>query len=246
MLILDNPLTWPNHIVEQLNDELVIQLCKSHNFMEDIANDPLLIDIFADVKSHAINDGLAGYHCTKQLKTSKFTSTGLRTLNFHEHHTWFRNLIRQHPDVDNELYQHIVTQLTDWQENHTGRRENMIWFCFTRTLASSSGTKSLRKYFGGEAVYSAFMHDERVAPILESMGDPVVVEAKIDISDLTIFREWALGRTLVSHFASSLNSKFSIEELEGYVSTDILPSSIVATHPHDHFVSSLTSLENST
>jgi hypothetical protein len=242
MLILDDPSTWPKHIVEQLNDELVIQLCKSHEFMEDIVDEPRLIDIFADVKSHAVNHGLAGYHCTKQLPTSQFTSTGLRTLNFQDHHAWFRNLIRKHPDVDNELYRHIDARLTYWQENHTGRRENMIWFCLTRTLVLDSGTKSFFKYFGGEAVYFAFMDDDRVAPILENIGEPVVVEAKIDIADLTVFREWAFGRTLVSHFAHSLNSNFFIEELEGYVSADIIPSSVIATHPHCQFVASLASV----
>ena len=241
MLILDDPSTWPKHIVEQLNAKPVIQLCKSHEFMEDIVDEPILIGIFEDVKSHAVNHGLAGYHCTKQSPTSQFKSTGLRKLNFQDHHAWFCNLIRQHPDVDDELYQHIDARLTYWQANHTGRRENMIWFCLTRTLVLESGTQSFFKYFGGEAIYFAFMRDDRVAPILENIGEPVVVEAKIDITNLTVFREWAFGRTLVSHFAHSLNSNFFIEELEGYVSTDIAPSSVIATHPYGQFVASLTS-----
>ncbi|MCA9024059.1 MAG: hypothetical protein KDA86_02480 [Planctomycetaceae bacterium] len=239
MLILDDRSTWPEHIIDQLNTDAVIQLCKSHEFMEHIVDQPRLVDIFADVDSFARDHGLAGYHCTKQAESSLFQSTGLRTLDIAEHHAWFRELIREHPDVDKELYQHIDAQLTYWQKNHTGKREGMIWFCLTRTLVLVSGTESFFKYFGGEAVYFAFMHDERVAPILEKIGVPVVVEAKINVADLTVFRQWAFGRTLVSHFAHSQNPDFFIEELEGYASSWIPPESVIAVHSHEQFVTSL-------
>ncbi|GBC59758.1 hypothetical protein DENIS_0699 [Desulfonema ishimotonii] len=240
MLILDNPVTWPKHIVEKLNSESVIQLCNSHEFIDDIADDPIILNIFEDVETYAGIHGLAGYHCTKQLLSSPFSSTGLRVLNFQNHHAWFRNLIRHYPDIDDEFYQYIDNKLTHWQNNHTGKRENMIWFCLTRALVLDSGTKSFFKYFGGEAIYFTFKNDERVAPILESIGEPVVIETKIDATDLTVFHEWAFGRTLVSHFAHSINSKFFIENLEGYISVNIEPNSIIATHPYNQFITSLT------
>jgi len=239
MLVLDNPSTWPKHIVEQLNNESVIQLCKSRTSIESIVEEPLLIDIFADVEAYAADQGLAGYHCTKQSQTSPFSAIGLRTLNFQEHHAWFCNLIYQHPDVDEALYQHIVAQLTNWRKTYTGRREKKIWFCLTRTLVLNSGTTSFFKYFGGEAVYFAFLSDERVAPILKKIGEPVVVEVEICLDNLTVFQQWAFGRTLVSHFAHAHNPKFCIDELEGYVSNDIAPSSVIAVHPHSQFVASL-------
>jgi len=148
--------------------------------------------------------------------------------------------MREHQLVDDDLFRHIDAKLTDWQANHTGTREKKLWFCLTRTLVLNSGTESFFKYFGGEAIYFAFLRDQRVAPLLESIGEPVVVEVEIDVSVLTVSRKWAVGRTLVSHFASARNPNFFVEELEGYVSEDIPPQSVVAVHSYNDFVASLT------
>jgi len=188
MLILDNPTTWPVHVIDQLNSNKVVQLCKSQDYMEHIAEHPDLIDIFADVEKFAISDGIAGYHCTKQPSNVSFKSIGLRSLDFARHHAEVRALIRQHPSVDDELYGHIDSKLTDWQYNHTGDRENKLWFCMTRTLVLDSGTDLFFKYFGGESVYFPFLDDKSVIPILESIGKPVVVEANINPADLFVFQ----------------------------------------------------------
>ncbi|MDP2156101.1 MAG: hypothetical protein Q8K68_00130 [Nitrospirota bacterium] len=200
-----------------------------------------IIDIFADVDEYVKSNGLSGYHCTKQAPTFSFALNGLRTLDFTTHHAEFRSMMREHPMVDEDLFRHIDAKLTDWQANHTGNREKKLWFCLTRTLVLDSETESFFKYFGGEAIYFAFLRDQRVAPLLESIGEPVIVEAKIDVSVLTVSRKWAFGRTLVSHFAAALNPNFFVEELEGYVSEDIPPQSVVAVHSHNDFVASLTS-----
>lgn len=112
----------------------------------------------------------------------------------------------------------------------------MLWFCLTRHLVLDPGTESLFKYYGGEAIYVPFMRDPRVAPLLEKLGEPVVVEVRISVRDLTVFREFALGRTLVSYSANSINPEFVVEDLEGYVSSNVPPSDIVAVHPHSDYL----------
>ena len=134
MLILDEPSTWPKHIVQQLNSQMLIQICNLHSCIEDIIDKSIILNIFQDVESFATTHGIIGYHCTKQLSSSPFSSTGLRILNFQEHHAWFRQLIRQHPDINDMLYKDIDNRLTYWKKNHTGKRENMICFCLNQRL----------------------------------------------------------------------------------------------------------------
>lgn len=87
------------------------------------------------------------------------------------------------------------------------------------------------------------MDDPLVAPLLENLGDPVVVEARLAVSGLTVFRQFAFGRTLVSYFANTINPEFYIEELEGYVSSDVSADDIVAVYPHAEYVARATENE---
>lgn len=234
MLILDVPRTWPKKITEDLKHHSVVALCRANGFMDDIHRRREIVDILADAEGHARQVGLAVYHCTKQLRDRPFAATGLRVLDFATHHAECLEVLREHASEDH-LFAHIESVLADWKKDHTGKREGMLWCCLTRRLALHPGTESFFRYFGGEAVYMPFLRDERVAPVLERIGEPVVVEAHVNANDLTVFRQQAFGRTLVSHFANSVNPEFCIEELEGYVSSDIPPSRIVAVYPLTDF-----------
>ena len=239
MLKIDIQSTWPPQIVDELNNQNVIDLCKDHNYIDHIADHPDILHIFRRVEDYVKKSDVIGYHCTKELPTKPFLETGLRTLSFPLHHEDFRSIVKTHKDVDENLYQHIDSELSNWENNHTGFRENQLWFCMTRDLVLQSGTDKFFQYYGGEAVYLPFLNDEQVKPILESVGEPVVVEVKISNSNFTVFKEWAFGRELVSCFAITHNPDFFIEGLEGYVCENISPEEIIAVHPYDEFVRSI-------
>lgn len=240
VLILDDSSTWPSRVSSQLNSPTVVDLLERNEYIDQIANDPKLIEVFTDIDKYAAKVGLAGYHCTKQLANRPYVQTGLRILDFKLHHSEFRAIIRDHHAVDADLYAYIDKRLSDWQANHTGKREGTLWFCLNRRLVLNAGTKSFFKYFGGEAIYFAFMDDPLVSPLLEELGDPVVVEARLAVSNLKGFRRFAFGRTLVSFFASTINPNFCIEGLEGYVSSDLAPDAILAVYPHAEYVALVT------
>ena len=161
---------------------------------------------------------------------------GLRILDFEQHHAEVRELLRNHGEVPPALLGRIDAGLAAWRKNHTGRREKMLWFCVDRDLVFDRGTGSFFRYFGGEAVYVPFVRDPEVGPLLERVGEPVVVEVRIRSRDLKVFQDLAFARTLASHFASSVNPKFRIEGREGYLSKGVEPEDIVAVHAHDQFV----------
>ena len=236
MLILDDPATWPDHIIKRLQQEKVVQLLKQSNFIDDLVRHPTLRPVLEEVEAYVEANPLTAYHCTKQLPERPFAATGLRVLNFGEHHDEIKNLLRNHRLVTPALFDKLTNNLDFWKKNHTGIRENMLWFCVDRSLVFNEGTTSFFKFFGGEAVYFAMMDDSELGPILQRLGEPVVVEARIASRDLTVFQDFAFARSLVSHFAASVNPEFKIENREGFLSKGVKPIDVVAVHPYKNFV----------
>lgn len=227
MLVLDVPSTWPARVKELLNQDEVVELFRQNDYMDELVRHRALRPILEEIEEHIAAAPLAAYHCTKQLPERPFTTTGLRVLDFDRHHAEVRELLRDHKDVSPALFERIDAGLADWRKNHTGRREKMLWLCVDRNLVFDHGTESFFKYFGGEAVYFAFIDDPEVGPLLERIGEPVVVEVRIRSGDLKVFQEFAFARTLASHFASSVNPEFFIEGREGYLSKGIEPKDVV-------------------
>jgi hypothetical protein len=241
VLILDDSNTWPKHISDQLNANDVTRLLQSDKFIDHVSNNPDLIDVFTDVEEYAKSNGLRGFHCTKQLPGYPYTQTGLRVLDIEKHHAEFLKLITNHDSVDERLYRYIDEKLADFRAdpNDVESRGKKLWFCLTRNLVEI-GTEDFFRYYGGEVIYMPFYaefteDDKRVLRILEELGEPVVVEANIAVSDLTVSRQYSFGRALVEHFAQSINRNFFVEGLEGRVTSDVKPTEIVAVHPYEAF-----------
>ncbi len=248
MLILDEPSTWPRHIVKQLNAKNVKSLLENHNAMDcpaRIMNNSELQSIFVDVQEYAESEGIAGYHCTKQLPDKPFTKTGLRILDFETHHKEFLELIRNHKSVNKELFARIDKALSEFRADYNVRfREKQLWFCLTRRMICEDGGESTKYFFkcyGGEAIFMPFIYEQEMKDavnLLEQLGEPVVVEAQLSVSNLNL-SQYALGRALVSYFAEYVNPDFSDYEIECYASRDILPDDIIKVHSHAQFVKSL-------
>lgn len=235
MLILDNPKTWPKHIIDQLNQPSVIKLLTNNNFIDCVLKDSDIKNIFADVEYYAKDKGIAGYHCAKQLPEKPYKKIGLRILDFEKHHSEFLDYLKENKLVNEKQFQIIKTDLAKFKEKN--RRENQLWFCFTRQLVfHDDGCEKFFKYYGGEAIYMAFVYEEnrtKIKTILEQIGEPVVVEAHIPIENLTLTKENPFGNALVSYFASTINPKFYNDGLEGYVKKNIMPSKITNVYPYE-------------
>jgi hypothetical protein len=236
VLIIDDPSTWPDRVKELLDRDEVVELLRQNDYMDELYRHPSLRPVLEEIEEYIAKTPLAAYHCTKQLPERPYSTTGLRVLDFGQHHSEVRELFRTHKEVSPALFKRIDAGLADWRKHHTGRREKMLWLCVDRSMVFDHGTESFFKYFGGEAVYFAFMKDPEVGPLLERIGEPVVVEVRISSRDLQVFEELAFARTLASHFASSVNPEFFIEGREGYLSKGIEPKDVVTVHQHSQFV----------
>ena len=235
MLILDDPSTWPEHLSARLSEDEVVDVLCANKWIDEIVRHPVVRPVIEEIEAYVESVPLAAYHCTKQLAESPFAADGLRILDFDKHHAYVRDMLCKHKLVTPALFTKFDERLTYWKNNQTGRRENQLWLCVDRSLVFDHGAESFFKYFGGEAVYFAMTDDPDLGPLLERLGEPIVVEVRISSRELKVFQEFAFARTLVSHFAASVNPQFRIEGREGHLSKDIGPNDIVAVHPYAQF-----------
>ena len=242
MLIVDDQKTWPKDIIKQLEKDSVIQLLKSNNFYSNIKDESDICDIVADVKKYASSVGVAVYHCTKQLPERPYKTIGLRILNIERHHSDFLDYICERPEVDKSCFDRIKKALEEWNDREQRyRREDMIYFCIERNLVLDYGTKDFFDYYGGEAIYMPFYNEgmEDIKRILASIGEPVVVEAHLSVSDLETYGqtygENRFGQSVIECFAESINPDFCIQGLEGYYKKDIPPDKIIEVYPYEKF-----------
>jgi hypothetical protein len=245
ILALDDPATWPKHIIKQLKTNKIRRLLKDHNSFDypvRISNNFDIRSIFVDVQEHAEAVGVIGYHCTKQLPEKPFKKIGLRLLNIEQHHREFLEYIRD--KVKPSLYKHIEKALCEWRHCQH-RRERQLHFCLTpnQIIEPYGGAEDFFTYFGGEAIYMQFVHHIKtkiieVERLLEGLGEPVVVKTKLTVSHLQLSPD-SLGRCLVGYYAQSINKEFIFQDPAVYSKRDILPCDILEVVPHKIFVASV-------
>jgi hypothetical protein len=79
----------------------------------------------------------------------------------------------------------IAGKLKNKNEADDVWRKNRIWFTFYPPLrAGASGIYRLFKYWGGEALYNLHEDCAIVAPILQRIGTPFLIEAEVPIASL--------------------------------------------------------------
>ena len=241
MLILDDPSTWPAHITKQLKKRSVTGLLKQNRSIRDIQTQWDIRCIFADVQGYAQSNGMAAYHCTKQVSDRPFSQTGLRLLCLEEHHRDLVETMRRHrPDLGEEYWGRIRDILAKWRVREGGR-EGYLDFCPTQSPVVDDGTDLFFTYYGGEAGYMPFIYGLHpdVEKILEQIGEPVVVEVRLRPSNLAGWQD-APGHTLVSYFAHSINPDFLTEDYVTHIQRNVEPCDVIHVYRHAEFVDMVT------
>ncbi|MBM9502891.1 hypothetical protein JWG44_21805 [Leptospira sp. 201903071] len=236
MLILDNPNTYSKEILDQLKATDVMELLKNRTSIEQIQRKKPIIELFEEIESYARKNGVVGFHCTKEIPSKPYIKNGLRILNMQSHHLEFiENISQELKNTDEEIY-NIKNKLTDFRNQDTGRRDGLIWFCLNRNLVNSRGTEGFFEYYGGEAINFWYRKDPIIGPLCKKIGNPVIVEAIIEYSRLTLYLEYGLGKCLISCYANSINNNFIITDLQGHSKSNISSMNIRKVHPRESFL----------
>lgn len=150
-IYLDRPDQVPSKFSEELSrfDSAFEQI----SWLEDLDANREFKHVLAEIDSFLCEGRIAVYHCTKEISAGFYKTNGLRILDMQSHIKEFLKTIQ--PIVDARLMSLFEEGLLEWQNDNsqTRYREAKIWFVFTPQLVISSGTQSLFRYFGGEAIY---------------------------------------------------------------------------------------------
>ncbi|HEV7239452.1 MAG TPA: hypothetical protein VGQ36_09445 [Thermoanaerobaculia bacterium] len=194
VVALDDRDTWPRDVCELLEREF--ELLRSYE-IERLIDNRGKTDIVArvrpptnphraeqqrvlrDLNRLAGNVRLIGYHCTRLAddEIENIWNVGLRPLSL--------DLI--HERVERRLaaacFSEAVAQrlLRTNEADEEGRRHR-IAFIFTRNpLRDEDGVGRLLAYWGGEALYRCHEDDDEIAPILQAIGTPCIVEVALPV-----------------------------------------------------------------
>ena len=244
MIHLDCVDQLPDNILALLRGTQIISLFRSTNYMDNLIKIPEIIEIAEKVEEHISKTGVSGYHCTKEIEDGYFLKNGLRVLNIHRHIDKFLSLISNR--VSREIYDKFESTLTEWM-NHPqiSNRENLLFFCMSRYQVVNCMQDYSFKYYGGEAIYWPFDECDECLKVLESLGHPVVVEVRLNPSELNTYRLYPFSRDILSHFAARYNPDFYIDSCEASIDRDVRPDEISSVTHKDDFFASNESLKRS-
>jgi hypothetical protein len=116
----------------------------------------------------------------------------------------------------------------DPRDLRRGRRQNMLWFVFTRDLLrNEGGLWSLFTFWGGEAIYMDHADLGCIEPVgtvsraLRDTGTACIVKAAVSVNEIEAGP--SLGEALIECFLASNSLQLSSEPgLEGFIRTPVL------------------------
>ena len=233
---VDDIATWPEHIIDELSTPSVKSHFENGQRIDDVYKTSAVRELGELLVERCYQSGLIGYHCTKEKQAGFFLQHGLELTHAQRKIDSFLDEYgdRFGPDKLDEIKLKFK-EWQNWEEQMTGR-EGKIWFCLTRRLVMNDGTERFFKYFGGEIIYWPFVErDHEVESVLEQIGSPVVIELRLDTSQLEFFGDDNLAKAMLSYFGKMVNHSFNLHDIEGYARCHLTPEQIVRVHPKGEF-----------
>lgn len=116
-------------------------------------------------------------------------------------------------------------------------RKERIWFVFTRPpLIWEMGVGDLLRHWGGEALYNSHDRHAVCGPLLQSIGQPSIIEATVAISDLN--DTFNLATVMTNKFLNAAGLEERVSDFEDYVRCAIPAADIgsILVHPSSEFL----------
>lgn len=175
------------------------------------------------------SDKVIGYHCTRSFPED-IKTMGLKRFNLNDRICYMESKLLSHGLNPLLVSKYLHAVRNDMSGVQQRGRDQQVWFCLNRALFEKEfGCERFFKYFGGEAMYRVALHNRSFNEIkdsLQSMGQPLVVVAEIDLSIVPEFQKpRIIGRLEGHHF----------ESCEIYIKEDVLPSSLLRIEPAENY-----------
>lgn len=242
MLITHSKESLPKALRDSLNDPHLVELFTRHRSYEEIRDDPILRRVVRQIGEFADKNGLVVFHCSKELFPGKYLAEGLRVLNQERHVDEFLALARDGALLTEEQIRAIEPTLRRWRDGSPGHesREGTLHLLHGREEALDRGAQKFFTYYGGEALYWPFGPWEPGEPhwflkILERIGEPVVVEARVDPKNLISGSDSFGADVAVSYFGREVNPEFEPWGRFCLTKNSISPTDVITVVPLSEF-----------
>jgi hypothetical protein len=234
----------PVEIRTALSAPELVDLFSRFQYYEDIRNSWVLKPAIDQIEQYSLKNGLAVYHCAKELFPGKFATEGLRVLDHQRHVTEFLQYAMKETLLDEREREEIEPILRTWRDGttHEQARDGTLHFIHSRQEVCNWGAEKFFRYYGGESLYWPFgpwspsAADHWFLKILESIGVPVVVESRVAPSDLITGSQNSGADIVISYFARSVNPDFRPWEPFCLTKKSVSPAQIMSVTPLDSFV----------
>lgn len=238
MLVTHLRESLPLSLRNSLDQPHLVALFSRHRCYDEIRDDPILRRLVKEIAEFAREDGLVVYHCSKELLPGKYSAEGLRVLHQECHVDEFLLIARDRALLTEKQIEEIEPTLRRWRDGSAGHesREGTLHLLHGREEALNWGTQKFFEFYGGEALYWPFGPWSTGEPhwflkILQGIGDPVVVEARVDPRDLISGSDSFGADVAVSYFAREVNREFEPYSRFCLTKRRIPPKDVVAVVP---------------
>ncbi len=110
-------------------------------------------------------------------------------------------------------------------------RDYDVCFNFTLKELGHEGTEYLLGYYGGEVINMPLCGDPELDAVLQTIGQPLIVECYLNPADLTTSSELPWGKVWLSSYHVSINPKACQHDVDAHHSKSVRPEQIISTKP---------------
>jgi len=197
--------------------------CRS---IDQLLQDPSLQRLAADLDELCLAEGVVGYHYTRALR-EQIAGQGLRLSCGADRR---REFMSEYGHRFSEEQRGRIRQRWNdhFDEAQNRGRDGRIWFNCTLGSLEDDGAGRLLTFFGGESIYMPLTEDDDVAAVLRTIGQPLIIEARLPGTKLHTFRETPWGRIWLSTYHVSVNKEAKQDDVDAYVLEPVPPDNIVS------------------
>lgn len=214
----------PTQIIRRLQD--LESVFTEHEFLEGVLAVDTLYQTTVELNALCLREGVIGYHYTRAIKKD-IETVGLQCTNCVTHQ---RSFMLKHGDRFSDVQRRRIQQ--HWNDYFDATqmrvRDGRVWFNFTLAALHDGGADPLLAYFGGETIYMPLKRDVEVASILQTIGQPLVIECILATDNLHTFSEHPWGRIWLSTYHTTINPDSHQCDVDAYIRERLPPTRIAS------------------
>jgi len=243
---IGNKNSLPQAILNKLKQTDIINQFKNIKPLIDLDRNVETNEIINEITDAVQKFGIKVYHCTKEKEKGFFERHGLIPLNPRK---YVESFLKEHGHLFKNKLDEVKRRLYDFinDNDEMKRRENMVQFALDK-IDSIDQSYYFHKYYGGEIIYMALTginDDPKFGEILEKIGNPVYIEAKLDFENNPDIDFDDISKSM-------LNSLGFLDQESTFISgiiktkNPIPPKNIIKVWPKEEFEEKYSELLNDT